>query len=678
MRFVRSLQPVGSTPIALALKTAGMELDPQAPSTMLLISDGVETCQGNPAGEAAALAARFNLTFGVVGFDVKADERQSLEAIAKAGKGRYYDARSAQELLRVTEEVAKIEPQGGVQDSIEVWAEKHYGSTENPLHTEFIVNGKTVDLFSSTTRKPIGRYLQTGWNTITLKTRPQLPAQDANGLVFRVGSVVKDRKNGQPTMKSVLWRFKNDEDWKLEDGRYNHPLGPNTKEVTLTYRVYYGGLEREGAELQKGDYVVQGKADYESATQPLSTTVFVNGQPLNSFVLSSRQVAITPLLKLGRNEVKLVSTRVKDAFTDNDMTIEVAGQAEYRARESRWMIQPILSLEAMQGWSREDESGQLTSPAAQDEETIERTVVFYVDELPGQPAKTEPVAPTEGDEAAAPVNDRIEVWVAKNYASNENPLHSEFIVNGRIVDVFSSTTRKPIAKYLRQGWNTIAVKTTPQTPTNDSNGLVFDIGPVVRDAKSGEPTMTAVLWNFRNDTDWKFDEGDYKHPRAPDAQDVTLEYRLYYAGLAGEQTQLKDGDYVLQGQSNYQGSSVPMSASVSVNGTPLNSFLAGKRQVVITPLLKQGKNEIKLTTHAITDAFADNEITFDVGGPCKYNARKMTFEMEPVVEIKSQQGWERSDATGQLVNTADPEARSFERTVTFYLEEAPKSAGKQR
>jgi hypothetical protein len=179
------------------------------------------------------------------------------------------------------------------------------------------------------------------------------------------------------------------------------------------------------------------------------------------------------------------------------------------------------------------------------------------------------------------------------------------------------------------------VKTTPQTPANGGNALFFDIGPVARDAKSGELTMPTSLWHFQNDTDWKFEDGEYKHSRAPDAKDVTLEYRLYYAGLANERSQLKDGDYVLQAAANYQSSNVPMSASVTINGTPLNSFLGGERQVVVTPLLKQGKNEIKLTTHAITDAFSDNEITFDLGGPCKYNARKMTFEMDPVVQFKS-------------------------------------------
>jgi hypothetical protein len=67
---------------------------------MVLISDGKETCNGDPAGVAASLVSRLKLSFGlhVVGFDVQGDERASLAAIAEAGKGRYFNAQTAAEL----------------------------------------------------------------------------------------------------------------------------------------------------------------------------------------------------------------------------------------------------------------------------------------------------------------------------------------------------------------------------------------------------------------------------------------------------------------------------------------------------------------------------------------------------------------------------------------------------
>jgi len=103
---IASLEPAGATPIALALQTAGKELAKNdAYCGLALITDGKETCHGDPTAEAAALAKNLKLTFGVnvIGFDVNPDERQSLEAVAKAGHGKYYNAQSAAEFDQAVE-----------------------------------------------------------------------------------------------------------------------------------------------------------------------------------------------------------------------------------------------------------------------------------------------------------------------------------------------------------------------------------------------------------------------------------------------------------------------------------------------------------------------------------------------------------------------------------------------
>ncbi len=109
-RMIARLRPLGATPIALALRTAGAELfKNDAFCGLVLISDGKESCKGDPAGEAAELAKNPKLTFGVnvIGFDVKDAERRSLEAIATSGKGKYYDARSADELSEAVQNLRK-------------------------------------------------------------------------------------------------------------------------------------------------------------------------------------------------------------------------------------------------------------------------------------------------------------------------------------------------------------------------------------------------------------------------------------------------------------------------------------------------------------------------------------------------------------------------------------------
>ena len=78
---VAALQPVGGTPIAAALELAGSELARNdSPCGMVLISDGKETCNGDPAAVAASLTSRLKLSFGlhVVGFDVQGDDAPHL------------------------------------------------------------------------------------------------------------------------------------------------------------------------------------------------------------------------------------------------------------------------------------------------------------------------------------------------------------------------------------------------------------------------------------------------------------------------------------------------------------------------------------------------------------------------------------------------------------------------
>lgn len=109
VRLIAGLRPVGATPIALSLKTAGAELAKHDTFCgLVLITDGKETCQGDPVGEAAQLAKNLKITFGanVIGFDVGKD-RAGLEQIATAGKGKYYNADSAAELAEALGKISE-------------------------------------------------------------------------------------------------------------------------------------------------------------------------------------------------------------------------------------------------------------------------------------------------------------------------------------------------------------------------------------------------------------------------------------------------------------------------------------------------------------------------------------------------------------------------------------------
>ena len=121
-KTIAELKPTGGTPIALAIKTAGEELkkaEGVGTCGIVLISDGKESCKGDPAAEAKALVEDPKLKGGVtvIGFGVAGEERASLEAIAAAGKGKYYDAADAAGLEVA---VKKVEPAGGKRRAIRV------------------------------------------------------------------------------------------------------------------------------------------------------------------------------------------------------------------------------------------------------------------------------------------------------------------------------------------------------------------------------------------------------------------------------------------------------------------------------------------------------------------------------------------------------------------------------
>src|SRR5207248_2761602 len=133
---------------------------------------------------------------------------------------------------------------------------REYTSWDNPLHSELSINDKPVGTFTSDTDRPIAEHLKPGWNTIALKTAPQPGSTKSNQLIFRVGAVTK--KDGKRVMGPILWEFRNGTDWKFKDGDYTHQLGPDRKDVSLTFRVYLAGLEPETRKIGAGDYVLTG------------------------------------------------------------------------------------------------------------------------------------------------------------------------------------------------------------------------------------------------------------------------------------------------------------------------------------------------------------------------------------------------------------------------------------
>lgn len=108
-----ALTPRGYTPIALSLRETRNDLldvavGRETERTIILLTDGEETCGGDPVGEVEKLKAEgFHLTIYTIGFNVNDLGRKQLQAIASAGGGKYYEARNAQELTESLRDAAK-------------------------------------------------------------------------------------------------------------------------------------------------------------------------------------------------------------------------------------------------------------------------------------------------------------------------------------------------------------------------------------------------------------------------------------------------------------------------------------------------------------------------------------------------------------------------------------------
>lgn len=98
---VNTIKPKGKTPLSEAVRQAAMAMRfSEEAATVILLSDGRETCAPNPCAVAEELEdLGVNFTAHVIGFDV-ADPKDiaQLRCIATATGGRYFDAKDADQL----------------------------------------------------------------------------------------------------------------------------------------------------------------------------------------------------------------------------------------------------------------------------------------------------------------------------------------------------------------------------------------------------------------------------------------------------------------------------------------------------------------------------------------------------------------------------------------------------
>lgn len=106
---INALNPKGKTPMLRSIrKTADAIKHLEDETTILLVSDGEETCDPEPCNFVAELEKLgIKFVLHVVGFDVGGKTEEQLKCMAKAGGGEYFPARDADKLKHALVTVVK-------------------------------------------------------------------------------------------------------------------------------------------------------------------------------------------------------------------------------------------------------------------------------------------------------------------------------------------------------------------------------------------------------------------------------------------------------------------------------------------------------------------------------------------------------------------------------------------
>jgi Ca-activated chloride channel family protein len=111
LKTIKGITPKGMTPITYSVgKVAAGLKNRQDETTIVLVSDGEETCKGDPCSLVRDLkASGTRFVMHVIGFEAHEKEKRQLSCIARAGGGSYCSARNARELMQAAKKAVEKE-----------------------------------------------------------------------------------------------------------------------------------------------------------------------------------------------------------------------------------------------------------------------------------------------------------------------------------------------------------------------------------------------------------------------------------------------------------------------------------------------------------------------------------------------------------------------------------------
>jgi len=110
LQKAQDLIPNNATPLAYSLQQAGEFIKKiDKPVKIILITDGMETCGGNPEKIAKELKQKYgvDVQLFVIGYGVDEYTKRSLQKVAKAANGEYFDAKNSSNLNEYINKITK-------------------------------------------------------------------------------------------------------------------------------------------------------------------------------------------------------------------------------------------------------------------------------------------------------------------------------------------------------------------------------------------------------------------------------------------------------------------------------------------------------------------------------------------------------------------------------------------
>jgi Ca-activated chloride channel family protein len=132
-KAIKAIKPLGKTPLAYSATQVIDKLRAsKEKATIILITDGIESCNGNICDVVtAAKAEGIDFKLHIIGFGLKEGETEQLKCAAKAGDGNYYDAADA----------------GGLGDVLDEAVQENVDKPEGNFGVYALKNGEPIDTY---------------------------------------------------------------------------------------------------------------------------------------------------------------------------------------------------------------------------------------------------------------------------------------------------------------------------------------------------------------------------------------------------------------------------------------------------------------------------------------------------------------------------------------------------